>query len=199
MSFAVNKILDLSAAFGLYDWWARRNLGQVHDRLTELADLRGRAEILDVGCGTGMLSSRLAETAGGLVVRGVDISSRMIQAARKRARTRHLRAEYQVGTAAKLPYPNEQFDLVLSCLLFHLLERPEQERALQEILRVLKPGSRYVCAEFDRYPVRFLRRKLSEYPRNLVGTTGFRIQAQFAGPFLTRYRPVVYRVLMKPE
>ena len=61
MSFAVNRILGLSAAFGLYDWWARHNLEQVHDMLIELADLRGSEEILDVGCGTGMLSSRLAE------------------------------------------------------------------------------------------------------------------------------------------
>jgi len=198
MSFAVNRILGLSAAFGLYDWWARRNLGQVHDTLIELTDPRGNAGILDVGCGTGILSSRLAKTAEGPFVRGVDISSRMIRVARRRGNKRGLRVEYQVGTVARLPYPAEQFDIVFSCLLFHLLESSEKELGLREILRVLKPGGRYVCAEFEMYPVRFLRRKLSEYPGDLIDAVGFRIQAQFMGPFITRRRPVVYRVLGKP-
>lgn len=198
MSFAMNRILGVSAALGLYDWWARRNLGQVHDALIELANPPDNANILDVGCGTGILSSRLAETAEGLRVRGVDINPRMIRVARQRGDIRGLRVEYQVGTVARLPYPDEQFGIVSSCLLFHLLESSERELGLREILRVLKPGGRYVCAEFERYPVRFLRRKLLQYPSDLIGIVGFRMQVHLVGPFITRRRPVAYRVLVKP-
>jgi len=198
MSSVVNKILDLSAAFGLYDRWARRSLGKVHDTLIELADLRGDEEILDVGCGTGMLSSRLAKISDGIVVRGVDVGPRMIMVAEKRGGGHHPNVEYRVATAVRLPYPDGQFDVVSSCLLFHLLQDSDKELALQEIFRVLGPGGRYVCAEFEKYPVRFFCRKLLEYPRGLIGAVGFDIDAQFAGPSITRCRSIVYRVLMKP-
>ncbi len=198
MSFAMNRILGLSAAFGLYDWWARRNLEQVHDTLIGLADLRGNAEILDVGCGTGILSSRLAETSEGPTVRGLDISPRMICVARRRANRRGLPVEYQVGTVTRLPYPDGQFDVVFSCLLFHLLASSEKEPGLREIHRVLRPAGRHASAEFEMCPVRFLGRKLSEYPGDLIDAVGFRIQTRLMGPFITRRRPVVYRVLVKP-
>lgn len=193
------RMVDLSAAWGLYDLWARRSLTPVHETLVELADLHGSEQILDVGCGTGLLCSRFAGVADRIVVRGVDIGSNMIRAARKRERRRRFRAEYQAGTVTKLPYSNGQFDVVSSCLLFHLLEDPEKKPALQEIFRVLKPAGRYVCAEFEMYPVGCLHRRLAEYPSDLIGIVGFRIQTQLMGPFLTRRRPIVYRVLVKPE
>jgi len=199
MSFAMNRILGLSAAFGLYDWWARRNLEQVHDTLIGLADLRDNAEILDVGCGTGILSSRLAETAEGPAVHGVDISPRMICVARRRGNRRNLQVEYQVGTAVRLPYPDGRFDLVCSCLLFHLLEDSDKERALREVFRVLRPGGRYVCAEFEKYPIRFWGGKLARYAENLIGAVGFDVHTTAAGPSITRSRPIVYRVMVKPE
>jgi len=199
MSLAMNRILGLSAAFGLYDWWARRNIEQIHDVLIELADLRGNAEILDVGCGTGILSSRLAGTSKGLTVHGVDVSPRMIRVARKRGNRRNLQGEYQVGTVVQLPYPDEQFDVVFSCLLFHLLARSEKEPGLREIHRVLRAGGRYMCAEFEEYPVRFWGGKLARYPGDLIGAVGFDLHTKVAGPSITRNRPVVYRVMLKPE
>jgi len=198
MPSVVNKILDLSAAFGLYDWWANRNLGEVYDTLVELADLRRKEKILDVGCGTGMLSSRLAKVSDGIVIRGVDVGPRMITVAENRVRGHHLNVEYTVGTAVKLPYSDGQFDVVSSCLLFHLLQDSEKELALREISRILKPGGRYVCAEFEKYPARFFCRRLLGYPNDLIGTVGFDVDAQFAGPSITKCRSIVYRALTKP-
>jgi len=126
-----------------------------------LADLRGNAEVLDVGCGTGILSSRLAGTSEGLIVHGVDISPHMIRVARKRGNRRNLQVEYQVGTPVRLPYRDGQFDVVFSCLLFPLLDSSEKEPGLRQILRVLRPGGRYVCAELEKYPIRFRGRKLA--------------------------------------
>jgi ubiquinone/menaquinone biosynthesis C-methylase UbiE len=121
-----NKILDLSAAFGLYDWWARHSLGQVHETLIELVDPHGDEKILDVGCGTGVLSLRLAKKADGIAVWGVDVGPRMIRVAREQVREHHPNVDYRVGTAVRLPYPNGQFDVVSSCLLFHLLDGSEK-------------------------------------------------------------------------
>lgn len=197
MPSVINKILDFSAALGLYDWWANRSLGEVHDTLIELADLCGDEEILDVGCGTGMLSSRLAKVSDRIMVCGVDVGPHMIKVAKKRVGGHHPKAKYRVGTAVKLPYSDEQFDVVSSCLLFHLLQDSEKELALCEIFRVLKPGGRYVCAEFEKYPARFFCRRLLEYPSDLIGIVGFDIDAQFAGPSITRCRSIFYRTLMK--
>jgi ubiquinone/menaquinone biosynthesis C-methylase UbiE len=194
----VNKILDLSAALGLYDWWASRSLGEVHGTLIDLADLCGDEEVLDVGCGTGMLSSRLAKVSDGIFVRGVDIGPRMIAVAEKRVGGHHPNVEFRVGSAVRLPYSDEQFDIVSSCLLFHLLQDSEKELALREIFRVLKPGGRYVCAEFEKYPARLFCRRLLEYPSDLIAIVGFDIDAQFAGPSITKCRSIVYRALTKP-
>lgn len=194
----VNKVLNLSAAFGFYDRWAGRSLGGVYDTLVALADLGGGEEVLDVGCGTGMLSLRLAGASHGIRVQGVDIGPRMIAVAKKKARRQNLRVEYILGTAAQLPYLDAQFDVVSSCLLFHLLHGSDKEEALREIYRVLRPGGRYVCAEFETYPVRFLWGRLLTYPNDLVGRVGFSVGRQSRGPTITKCRPIVYRTLRKP-
>lgn len=199
MSSIMNRILDLSAAVGFYDWWAKGSLGEVYDTLVELADLRGDEEILDVGCGTGILGSRLAQTSDGIKVCGLDTGPHMIKAAERRGHSECRRAEYRIGTATRLPYSGGQFDVVVSCLLFHLLRGPEKELALREIFRILKPGGRYVCAEFETVPVGLLRRGLSVYPSDLIETVGFDVDAQLAGPFITKHRPVVYRALARPH
>ncbi len=198
MLSVVNKILDLSAAFGLYNWWANRTLGEVYDTLIELADLCGDEEILDVGCGTGLLSSRFAGFSDGIVVRGLDVGQRMIKVAGKGMEGRHPNVEYRVGTVVKLPYSDGQFDVVSSCLLFHLLDNPGKELALREVFRVLKPGGKYVCAEFRKYPARFFCSNLLEYPMALIDSVGFDVNTRFAGPSITKCRSVVYMVLIKP-
>lgn len=197
MPSVMNKILGLSAYFGLYDKWAERRLGQVHDTLIELAAPRGNAEILDIGCGTGILSCRLAGIGDGYVVHGVDVSPCMIRVAQKRGKEHCPRAQYQVGTAVRLPYSDGQFDLVCSCLLFHLLEDSDKEQALREVFRVLRPGGRYVCAEFEEYPVQFWGGKLARYPGDLIGIVGFDVHTKASGPSITRSRPIVYRVLVR--
>ncbi len=199
MPFVMNKILGLSAWFGLYDRWAERRLGQVHDTLIELAAPSGNTEILDIGCGTGILSCRLAGIVDGSVVHGVDVSPCMIRIAQKRGKGHCPTAQYQVGTAVRLPYSDGQFDLVCSCLLFHLLGDSDKERALREVFRVLRPGGKYACAEFEEYPVQFWGGKLTRYPGDLIGVVGFDIHTKAAGPSITRNRPVVYRVMVKPE
>ena len=98
--------------------------------------------------------------------------------------------------AQSIPYEDDNFDVVhASSVIEHVLD---VEKSFQEIFRVLKPGGRYVCAEFEKYPIRFFCRKLLEYPRDLIDVVGFDIDAQFAGPSITRCRSIVYRVLMKP-
>ena len=198
MKLLMTKILDLSAALGLYDWWASRNLREIHNTLIGLADLSGNEEVLDVGCGTGIFVSLLAETSREIGVCGIDIGPRMIRISKKRARKNSHNISYTVGSAIKLPYAKSKFDAIFTCLLFHLLDSSEKELALMEIYRVLKPAGKYIAAEFEEYPTGFLRRRMLRYPVSLIEKCGFCVDSEVRGPSVTKRHHTTYRVLVKP-
>jgi ubiquinone/menaquinone biosynthesis C-methylase UbiE len=92
---------------------------------------------LDVGCGTGLLASRLA--AAGYEMTGVDPSAGMLEVLRTRKSS--VRAVMASGTA--LPFPDDSFDLVLSvAVMHHIADAEDVRRTLAEMVRVAKPASR---------------------------------------------------------
>jgi len=96
-----------------------------------------RGKALDVGCGTGVLASRLAQA--GYAMTGVDPSPGMLEILRSRAPG--LVAVEGSGTA--LPFGDDGFDLVLSVATFHHIADPgDVRRALGEMVRVARPGGR---------------------------------------------------------
>jgi ubiquinone/menaquinone biosynthesis C-methylase UbiE len=107
-----------------------------------LAAMMSSGEVLDVGCGPGRLAIHLAWQAPSLTVTGIDISPEMIELARRRAEASGLsdRVHFQVADAAALPFPDHQFDRVVSTLSLHHWTEPV--RGLAEIRRVLKPTGR---------------------------------------------------------
>ena len=93
-------------------------------------------DVVDVGCGAG--AQAIAWAREGHKVRGIDISSPLIELARKRASDDGLKAEFQVGSATRLPLPDDGADVVLvSELLEHL---PDWEACVNESLRILRTG-----------------------------------------------------------
>lgn len=102
--------------------------------------------ILDVACGTGLVTVAAARAAGpaGRVV-GVDISGQMVDSAGRRARDRGLaQVEFARMDAESLTFADGSFDLALCSL--GLMYMPEPERALREMRRVLRPGGRLAIA-----------------------------------------------------
>src|SRR5215211_7729469 len=101
------------------------------------------ARVLEVGCGPGHLSNRLARRHG-LEVTGVDLDPAMIERARANAgrpgSARERRPSFVVGDAASLAFPDRSFDLVVSTLSMHHWSDPAA--GLAEIGRVLRPGGR---------------------------------------------------------
>jgi ubiquinone/menaquinone biosynthesis C-methylase UbiE len=100
-------------------------------------------KILDVGCGTGLMSARLA--ARGCQVVGVDISAAML---RRAQRCTSPGLQFVHGDAEKLPVQDASFDAVVNLLSFH--HYPNPSRAASEFRRVLRPGGRLVLVAFDR-------------------------------------------------
>ena len=97
--------------------------------------------LLDVGCGTGFLIDQLTKRKAARYC-GVDLSDEMIRV----AKGKEIRgAQFLVGSADRLPYPDESFDIVTCSQSFH--HYPYPEKAMQEAKRVLKPGGLYILSD----------------------------------------------------
>lgn len=119
--------------------------------------LRGDEQVLDVGCGRGML---LLETARHLphgLATGLDLwstrdqSGNAADATARNAELAGLRERVQVDTGdmRRMPYPDASFDVVVSSLAIHNLPtQTDREQAVREIARVLKPGGRVALLDF---------------------------------------------------
>jgi SAM-dependent methyltransferase len=100
----------------------------------------GEGAVLDLGCGTGEITARLAERFPQASFVGVDLEEPHLVRARARCAAFGSRVRFELGDAMALPYDDATFDLVV-CR--HVLQAvPDAARVLAEIRRVLRPGGR---------------------------------------------------------
>lgn len=158
-----NATERLSATRRYYDAFAARyearrggNVpGGYHDMLDdlEMGFLRPFAEgreVLEVGCGTGLLLERIAGFSSRAV--GIDLSPGMLDHARKRG------LDVAEGSATDLPFEDASFDVACS---FKVLAHVEDlDRALSEMLRVVRPGGVIVAELYNRRSLRALVKRL---------------------------------------
>jgi ubiquinone/menaquinone biosynthesis C-methylase UbiE len=121
-------------------------LAEAQAALLSLASLEPGAEVLDIACGTGLVSfeaARAISPSGNVV--GIDLSERMVHAAERRAREIKLsNCRFSRMDAESLALPDATFDAVL-CVL-GLMYMPDPEQAVREMRRVLRPGGRISLA-----------------------------------------------------
>jgi SAM-dependent methyltransferase len=101
-------------------------------------------QILDVACGTGNLA--IPAACKGAQVTGVDIASNLLVQARARAAQEGLDVTFEEGDAEQLPFPDAQFDVVMS--MFGAMFAPNPERVAAELARVCRPGGKIAMANW---------------------------------------------------
>lgn len=120
-----------------------------YDRhILSLLDLNRTDRVLDLGCGTGvltrMIADRLDSKSGGVSV-GIDAAAKMILVAGKKRGSENCR--FEVMAAEDLAFEDQSFDAVVSSLFFHHVPLDLKEKALSESFRVLRPGGRLIIAD----------------------------------------------------
>jgi SAM-dependent methyltransferase len=136
---------------GVYDVLSRLLLGSLFEGIAaDVATVApDGAQVLEVGCGPGRLSIRLARQHG-LNVTGLDLDPAMVERARANANRLgngdERRPSFLVGDAASPAFPDGSFDLVVSTFSMHHWADPTA--GLAEIARVLRPGARALVWDF---------------------------------------------------
>ena len=132
---------------------------RLRDALLSRIAWRGDGRVLDVGCGHGLLLVAAAKRLCTGRAVGIDIWSQTDQTDNRPEKTAENarlegvadRVEVRDGDARRLDFPNEAFDVVLSSFAPHNIpESSERERAVREIVRVLKPGGRAAVVDVWR-------------------------------------------------
>lgn len=108
------------------------------------------SNVLDLGCGTGVILKELRHKNSAVELFGLDLSENMIAQATRRLGTT---AKLTVGDAENLPYFDNTFDLVCCVESFH--HYPNPKKALSEINRVLKKDGLFLlCDTWSKTPIR---------------------------------------------
>jgi SAM-dependent methyltransferase len=125
--------------------------------IASVADLDPDHVVLDIGCGPGAAVRAVAGSVARAV--GVDRSEAMAEIARRRSREVP-NVEFAVGAAEALPFPDASFDRVWTIHSFHHWEDPT--RGIAEVLRVLRPGGRFLVIESETRGSHGLDRRRAE-------------------------------------
>jgi ubiquinone/menaquinone biosynthesis C-methylase UbiE len=129
---------DLAASS--YESLWQKQIAIAHVNLVEAIRLAAGERVLDVACGTGLVSFVAAEAVGadGRVL-GIDLSGEMVESAARRRRSRDAaNATFERMDAELLDLPDASFDVALCSL--GLMYLPDPQKALREMTRVLRPA-----------------------------------------------------------
>lgn len=105
------------------------------------------AKILDVGSGTGHLTKWLKEK--GYEVKGLEPSTEMLSYATKNFPD----IEFKKGISSNLPYPDNEFDLIVAFEVLRYLNKEVNEESYNEFYRVLKPEAHFFVTHVNKFSV----------------------------------------------
>jgi ubiquinone/menaquinone biosynthesis C-methylase UbiE len=167
--------------------WAVHVLKRALDDLERLMKVRHRHPVIvDVGCGWGRSFKLLSERFGARHLVGIDIDAAMLASASAEAARHGVAVELRQASSSRLPLADRSADMIFCHQTFHHLI--DQERAIAEFHRVLKPGGQLLFAESTRayihsWIIRLLFRHPMEVQKSaeeylaLIRRAGFMVDA----------------------
>jgi SAM-dependent methyltransferase len=133
------------------EFWATGDYDRIAALILEMgravvaaAGVRSGQRVLDVGAGTG--NATLPAAATGAEVVGTDITPQLLEVGERHARARGLDVSWQLADAQDLPFDDDRFDVVLSCV--GAMFAPDQRTTARELLRVCRPGGTLALASW---------------------------------------------------
>ena len=125
----------------------QRNI-DLYERLIQQIDFAGIKDVLEIGCGAGILANHLNKKYG-MDVTGIDVDSEQIELAKKYQEKKE-NLQFKVADATKLSFSEEEsYDLAISTYVMHHIGNWEE--ALKEIKRVVRPKGFYIFYDMT-YP-----------------------------------------------
>jgi arsenite methyltransferase len=179
------------AALGFYA--SGRGKFLVWGELLDGLKLRGDEQILDIGCGRGavlMLAAQRLTTGRAIGVdlwRKRDQSGNAFDATERNAVAEGVaeRVELQTADMTALPFEDARFDVIVSSIAFHNVDRRGRDKAIQEAVRVLRPGGRLMIADLSatrQYLAQLKELRMTEVERINLGW-----RMWWTGPWLSTH------------
>lgn len=123
--------------------------GRIRKEMVNFADLKEGEQVLDACCGTGTLTSLIAERMGKLgTVTGIDHSYRLLEVASKKAK-KPLPLIFKQASCTDIPFPDSYFDKIFISFGLHEIAEADRQNSLHEISRVLKKDGSLFIMEYN--------------------------------------------------
>jgi ubiquinone/menaquinone biosynthesis C-methylase UbiE len=136
---------NLWGAGDAYERYMGRWSRQVAPVFIKWLDLPPGARWIDIGCGTGVLTSTILATCGPSEVVGIDSSDTFLRSAS--AAVLDARVSFMQGDAQAVPQPDHRFDAAVSGLVLNFV--PDKNAAVREMARVVRPGGTVALYVWD--------------------------------------------------
>ena len=173
-------------------------IGRPRPLLVEFVEkgLIKKGKTLDICCGAGTNTVYLAEK--GFEVTGIDISSKAIEYAKKKAQKANVKINFVMQNFVNLPFGSEEFDFVFDMGCFHHVEIEDRPKFIKGVHSVLKKGGNYMltCFSCKNGPAwnHFTRKQIIDLFSNYFEIAEIRHVSSIEGDGYKRY---FYTVLMK--
>ena len=142
---------------------------QVSSLVINKVDEKSIGKLLDIGCGSGVLSVELAIKCPKLKIWGIDywgsIWGYSKDKCEKLASDYHVsdRVSFEQASASSLPFDDESFDIIISNMVFHeVADAKDKREVIKEALRVLKEGAQFIFQDL------FLSKSIYDTPDKLI-------------------------------